>query len=133
MPELAEVEYFRKRWDCGLGKRIIAVKLHREKTIFRGIDVGRFERALRGSILRSSTARGKQMLFRFSNDVWLGLHLGMTGHLSVARPDFAMGKHDHLALYQKNCALVFSDMRLFGRVLFHHGPAPPDWWLKLPP
>ena len=38
MPELAEVEYFRKRWDAGLGKRIVAVQLHGEKRIFRETD-----------------------------------------------------------------------------------------------
>ncbi len=34
MPELAEVEYFRKRWDAGIGEKIVAVHLHGEKRIF---------------------------------------------------------------------------------------------------
>src|SRR5437867_2947269 len=133
MPELAEVEYFRKQWNCGLGKRVITIRVHPEKRIFRGIVLHRFRQTLEGSILLSSAARGKQMLFRFSNHVWLGLHLGMTGRLSTARGDSVPGKHDHLVLYQKSQALVFTDTRLFGRILFHEGIAPPDWWLKLPP
>jgi formamidopyrimidine-DNA glycosylase len=133
MPELAEVEYFRKQWDCRLGDKIISVELHRKKRIFRGIDVRRLVRLLKGSRLLSSHARGKQMLFRFEGDVWLGLHLGMTGKLSVAEARFEPGKHDHLVLRQKNHALVFNDMRVFGRILFHVGAAPPGWWSNLPP
>ena len=34
MPELAEVEYFRRRWDDGLGQRVLGVKLHLENRVF---------------------------------------------------------------------------------------------------
>jgi formamidopyrimidine-DNA glycosylase len=128
MPELAEVEYFRKRWDAGLGVRIVAVQLHGEKRIFRGADVRAIERHLvRQSLLRSR-ARGKQMLFEFSGDNWLGIHLGMSGKLRIEDPKFQSAKHDHVVLRQRNCALVFSDARQFGRVRFHHGKETPPWW-----
>ena len=35
MPELAEVEYFRKRWDPGLRQRVLAVEPHEAKRVFR--------------------------------------------------------------------------------------------------
>jgi formamidopyrimidine-DNA glycosylase len=133
MPELAEVEYFRKQWDCGLGQKIISVKLHRKKRIFRGVDVRRLVRLLVGSRLLSSQARGKQMLFRFENDLWVALHLGMTGKLGVAEPLFEPDKHDHFVLRQQKHALVFNDTRVFGRILFHTGATPPAWWANLPP
>lgn len=128
MPELAEVEYFRKRWDAGLGERIVAVDLHGEKRIFRGTDVKGLQRRLVRQKLLVSTARGKQMFFVFSGDNWLGLHLGMTGKLRIESRDFAPEKHDHLVLIQARRSLVFRDARQFGRVRFHHGPAEPDWW-----
>ena len=54
MPELAEVEYFRKRWDAGLGKRIVAVQLHGEKRIFRETEARAIEHQLvRQKLLRS--------------------------------------------------------------------------------
>ena len=28
MPELAEVEWYRKQWDAGLGNKIVDVRLH---------------------------------------------------------------------------------------------------------
>jgi formamidopyrimidine-DNA glycosylase len=133
MPELAEVEYYRKQWDCGLRRKIERVALHPEKRLFRGTDMARLDSLLRGAMLLDSEARAKQMLFRFSHGLWLGVHLGMTGRLSVEPPDFAPGKHDHLVLFQRKHALVFNDPRQFGRVLFHEGKEPPPWWTKLPP
>jgi formamidopyrimidine-DNA glycosylase len=83
--------------------------------------------------LQSSETQGKQIMFRFSKNAWLGVHLGMTGKLRVERPHFAPGKHDHMVLVQKRQALVFTDPRMFGRVRFHRGKIPPTWWSALPP
>jgi formamidopyrimidine-DNA glycosylase len=132
MPELAEVEYFRKRWDAGLGKRILAVKVHAAKRIFFGTNVRALTSTLTGARLISSQAHGKWMAFRFSKQAWLGLHLGMTGELHSEGPEFRPARHDHLVLYQKERALVFTDPRLFGRVRFYRGAGVPDWWSRLP-
>jgi formamidopyrimidine-DNA glycosylase len=138
MPELAEVEYFRKVWNPGLGQPINEVLVHPKARIFRGIDTDKLVRTLRGAKLERSQARGKQLLFvaRKGNSktrVWLGLHLGMTGKLRLEKPDFAPAKHDHLVLFQTRHALVFEDPRLFGRVLFAESVNDPEWWAKLPP
>jgi formamidopyrimidine-DNA glycosylase len=127
MPELAEVEYFRRRWNPGIGHRVIKIALHARKRVFRGTDTQAL-RELTGERLLISEARGKRMLFQFSNENWLGLHLGMTGRMQTASSDFRPQKHDHLVLYQAERALVFTDARQFGRVQFHHGRNPPAWW-----
>ena len=132
MPELAEVDYFRKQWDAGIGERITRVHLHPEKRVFRGTDSAAIEN-LKGKTLTGSEASGKQMLFRFSNDYWLGLHLGMTGKLSSAPADYQPGKHDHLVLFGKKGALIFNDARQYGRVLIHHGKNVPAWWASIGP
>ncbi|MBA3960931.1 MAG: Fpg/Nei family DNA glycosylase [Chthoniobacterales bacterium] len=128
MPELAEVEYFRKRWDAGMGDVITGVQLHGEKRIFRGSDVAQLKKLLVRHKLLRSEARGKQMLFVFAGDNWLGLHLGMSGKLRLEPAGFRAEKHDHLVLAQKKRALVFRDARQFGRVRFQHGAEPPEWW-----
>ena len=138
MPELAEVDYFRKQWNPGLKHRIDKVAIHDKKRIFRGIDAKQFIRAFTGATLERSQARGKQMLFvakkRGSKEhAWLGLHLGMTGELRLEKPGFSPARHDHLVFYQAKHALVFQDARLFGRVLFAEGKEEPEWWAKLPP
>jgi formamidopyrimidine-DNA glycosylase len=128
MPELAEVEYYRKCWDCGLGHPIVRVALHAEKRLFRRASPAQLRRALPGEVLRESQAAGKQLLFRFTNGRWLGLHLGMTGKLLAEPATFDPGKHDHLVLYQSDRALVFRDPRTFGQVRFHLGSDAPPWW-----
>jgi formamidopyrimidine-DNA glycosylase len=138
MPELAEVDYFRKQWNPGLGQRIEAVRLHPKARIFRGTDIKLLEKSLAGAKLERSEARGKQMLFvarpaKGKARAWLGLHLGMTGKLRIEAADFAPAKHDHLVLRQKKQALVFQDARLFGRVLFGAGEQAPAWWTKQAP
>lgn len=137
MPELAEVEYYRKQWDAGLGARVTRVSLHAGKRVLRDIDPAAFESAIGGKKLLGSEARAKQMIFRFGSTTkptaWLGIHLGMTGELRVEPGKFEPGKHDHLVLFQKGRALVFTDPRMFGRVRFHAGPEAPTWWTSLPP
>ena len=133
MPELAEVEYYRRVWDAGLRQPIARVALHAGKRLFRGEDTARLAELIAGSRLAGSEARAKQMLFRFSGGAWLGVHLGMTGELRVEAADFTPGKHDHLVLFQRRQTLVFRDPRMFGRVRFHEGKRAPEWWTALPP
>lgn len=128
MPELAEVEWYRKQWDSGRHHRITRVELHAQNRVFRGTNTRALREHLIGSKLESSARRGKRMLFRFTDNSWLGLHLGMTGKIRVENAYFAPGKHDHLVLYQRERALVFTDPRQFGRVRFHQDPIEPDWW-----
>lgn len=134
MPELAEVEFFRKRWhQAAVGQRILAVRLHPSAKIFRGTDPAAITSALTGAKLLGSEAAAKQMVFRFSGDRWLGVHLGMSGELTVHPMPNAPTKHDHLILETKKIALVFNDPRMFGRVQFHQGATPPAWWSKIAP
>ena len=128
MPELAEVEWYRKQWDPGLGGRVAGVELHARKRVFRDTNTRRLRQCLVGQKFMQSVALGKRMLFRFSDENWLGVHLGMTGSLRVEPARFAPGKHDHLVLRQSARTLVFRDSRQFGRVRFHHGSNQPDWW-----
>lgn len=133
MPELAEVEWYRKEWDPGLGDKVAGVELHGRKRVFLETDTRQLRQYLAGQTFVQSLARGKRMLFRFSGDSWLGIHLGMTGSLRTEPARFAPTKHDHLVLRQSARALVFRDARQFGRVRFHHGTDEPGWWRSVVP
>jgi formamidopyrimidine-DNA glycosylase len=134
MPEFAEAEFFRKRWhQAVVGRRIKAVRLHPATKIFRGTNSAALRRALTGARYLMSETQAKQMLFRFSGDAWVGLHLGMSGELHVEPAGYVAQKHDHLILATAHHALVFTDPRMFGRVLFHHGANPPAWWTRIAP
>lgn len=133
MPELAEVEFFRKRWSAGHGARVLAVHLHAGKQVFRATSIAQLKRRLTGATLLGSETAAKQMLFRFSGGGWLGIHLGMSGELRVEAPGYAPARHDHFILVQKGRQLVFNDPRMFGGVLFATGPKPPPWWSRIAP
>jgi len=133
MPELAEVEYIRKRWNPGLKQKVNQVFLHPHAAVFRGCDIDALQDHLTSATLLSSAAAAKQMLFKFSGEGWLGIHLGMTGELSVQPANFEPRKHDHLVLKQREHALVFSDHRMFGRIQFNVGPTAPSWWASIAP
>jgi formamidopyrimidine-DNA glycosylase len=133
MPELAEVEYFRKRWNPGLHRRIERVVVRKNSRLFRGLDPAVVEQSLTGAKLLSSEAKAKQMLFRFSGDAWLGIHLGMTGETRALSADYKPAKHDHLVLFTQDHALAFSDPRMFGRVQFSIGKKAPAWWTSIAP
>jgi formamidopyrimidine-DNA glycosylase len=131
MPELAEVEYYRRQWDAGLGKRVARVGMHPTTRVFRGVDTQRLVLGLKGARFSGSWARGKQMLFRFGKEAWVGLHLGMTGTLRAEALPFTPEKHDHFVVFLPKVALVFRDARQFGRVRFDEG-GEPEWWRKIP-
>ena len=139
MPELAEVEYIRRRWNPGIGQVVSGVRLHPRSRVLRGVDTALLGKRLAGARLDSSAAAAKQMLFRFTAkdgaQLWLGLHLGMTGELLVRPAGLPDAKPDHLILDQLAAkqSLVFSDFRMFGRVLFHEGENAPDWWTHIAP
>src|SRR4051812_14672483 len=132
MPELAEVEFYRRQWDVGIGQAITRVHINAKKRVLRGVDGKALIAAITGAKFAGSEGHGKKMLFRFSGDVCLGAHLGMTGKLVAEGADFDPGKHDHLVLYQRERALVFNDPRQFGRIQFHKGKDAPTWWSDLP-
>jgi formamidopyrimidine-DNA glycosylase len=132
MPELAEVVSFCRRWDPGLGDPILRVHCNPRARVFRGVETDALRAALPRQRLVTSATHGKQMIFRFSRAA-LGVHLGMTGELRVEPADYAPAKHDHLVLGQKRRALVFTDPRAFGQILFHPDASDPPWWAGRPP
>ena len=135
MPELAEVEHSRRQWDAGLDHDVLEVTIARPSIrVFRGTDTEGLRQQIAGKRFIGSEAKGKQMLFQFSEGLWLGVHLGMSGELRREdHPDYAPRKHDHLILKQADRALVFEDQRHFGRVRLHRGEEPPAWWTNLAP
>jgi formamidopyrimidine-DNA glycosylase len=133
MPELAEVEFFRRRWSAGQGAKVLAVKLHEKARVFRQCDTALLARKLTGARLVDSETKAKQMLFHFRPRGWLGIHLGMSGELRVEPADYVAKKHDHLILVQKERQLVFNDPRMFGAVLFSDEKDAPKWWTRIAP
>ncbi len=147
MPELAEVYWFSRRWLPAVGRTVVAVSAPPSRAI-RHEGAGEIVAALAGRTLLACASRGKQAAFRFSDGVWLGIHLGMTGRLllasartevfrfygdgETARPTDP--KHDRLSLHAAGGdALIYNDPRMFGGVRLHRGESEPDWWAAAGP
>jgi len=134
MPELAEVEFFRSRWNPALGKRIASAEIHPRARCCRGISTTTLQRAVSGRRLLRSQAAAKQMAFIFEGGVWIGVHLGMTGQLLTLPRGTPAAKHDHLVLrLARGPDLVFRDPRMFGRIQLWQGKGEPPWWSSIPP
>jgi formamidopyrimidine-DNA glycosylase len=134
MPELGEVEFYRRTWDGALrGQTIRAVETSGKRP-FQGEAAAL--QALVGARLLRSESGAKQMLFQFRKAakgpiLWLGIHLGMSGELVVEPADFRASRHDHLILRTRAKSAVYNDPRMFGRVEFNTGAEPPSWWARL--
>tara|TARA_R100000027_G_scaffold67619_1_gene67218 strand:- start:4631 stop:5434 length:804 start_codon:yes stop_codon:yes gene_type:complete len=134
MPELAEVEFYKRQWEPALGQGVREVMIHHENRVFRDTDTRDLADQLPGREFRGARAHGKQMLFTFENDGWLGVHLGMAGKLFRHKPEaFVRHKHDHLVIVLESDVLVFRDTRYFGKILWHRRNGEPDWWTQSGP
>ena len=126
MPELAEVEYYRKQWLPAYGQTVTGIYLNAGKRVFRGVDTNALQRDLVGQLFTGSEAHGKQICFRFGPNIWLGVHLGMTGKTTILSRLESPRKHDHLVLrLGDERQLVFSDPRMFGRILYAYAKREP--------
>ncbi|MGA2053097.1 MAG: DNA-formamidopyrimidine glycosylase family protein [Opitutales bacterium] len=157
MPELAEVEFYRRRWwETGAGQRVREAQAEARSRVFRklaeefrgGAPV--LAKTLKGARLSASAAHGKQMWFVFTPEktargkgagarsheaIWVGIHLGMSGELRVEPTDYRVVRHDALVLRMERHALVFNDPRQFGRVRAWTGAKgeKPPWLRELAP
>jgi formamidopyrimidine-DNA glycosylase len=134
MPELAEVEYYRKQWSSAVGDPVRRVSVNSRSRVFEGTDTRALAEGLVGQALAQCLRHGKQMCFVFGEVHWLGVHLGMTGKIGITATDAPRLKHDHLVVsLESGRSLVFSDPRTFGRIRYECERESPFWWVDLPP
>ncbi len=133
MPELAEVEHYRRQWLPALSDTVKSAYLRQHARVFRDTEPGQVAEAVKGRPFREAHAHGKQLLFRFGGDTWLHVRLGMAGKLERGDPAMVPAKHDHLVLFTPNHALAFNDYRMFGAVNLLRSAELPAFWRALPP
>lgn len=114
MPELPEVETYRRYFaKHALQQRIARVDV-RDERILGEIRAATFVKKLRGREFSDTRRHGKH-LFADAGAAWLHLHFGMTGDLAYYRerekePRFAKIVFE----FENGASLAFEDMRLFG-------------------
>ncbi len=141
MPELPEVETFRRRFLHGIadspilvGEQISGATVLWEKTLATpALEI--FREQIQGQIITDIGRRAKYLLVHLSTDVLI-VHLRMSGDLVVEPEAAPIAKHHRVLLhFESGIRLAFNDTRKFGRVwlvddvrpwLSHLGPEPLD-------
>lgn len=119
MPELPEVETVRQvARSLVLGHTIERVHVSEAfPAVLEGDDGIAPAGTLVGRRIVEIHRRGKYLLFELDGDVWMIVHLRMTGRLLVADRDAPAVRFEHLALELDNGQDIrFGDQRKFGRV-----------------
>ncbi|MDT0306608.1 DNA-formamidopyrimidine glycosylase family protein [Streptomyces sp. DSM 44917] len=134
MPELPDVEDFRRTLDsCARGRRVEHVEVA-DSGVLRGLTPQRMRRALTGRTVAGSERRGKWLLARTDGPTLL-LHFGMTGRLACLGPEDRAARHDRVTLaLDDGRRLAYRDQRKLrglwlafreedvGRVIGDQGP-----------
>jgi formamidopyrimidine-DNA glycosylase len=117
MPELPEVETFKRYLDStSLHRRIIEVDV-RDAYVLKGVSARELARRMKGRRFESSHRHGKHLFVRAGDELWLRLHFGMTGSLEYLNHDEVAPKTARVIFrFANNCRLAFDDQRKFGEV-----------------
>ena len=117
MPELPEVETFKRYFDTSsLHQRIGRVDV-RDAYILKSISARELARRLKGRQFKSSRRHGKHLFVRADDDLWLRLHFGMTGSLHYFKREEQASKYARvLFVFANNHRLAFEDQRKFGEI-----------------
>lgn len=123
MPELPEVEIYRRYFEHhALGQTIARVDV-RDERILGAIRKTALERRLHGRAFLAVHRHGKHLIADAGDSLWLHLHFGMTGDLAyytdrADEPRFARVVFE----FENGSRLAYDDMRLFGVVGLTSGP-----------
>jgi formamidopyrimidine-DNA glycosylase len=123
MPELPEVEMARRYLEkTSLWQAIKGADI-RDARILRGVDATRAKDALAGREFSATYRHGKRLFLGLGKDLWLALHLGMSGDFAYFRPKEDEPRHTRLLIsFENGNRLAFIDPRLFGEVSLTQDP-----------
>lgn len=119
MPELPEVETVRRMIEpLVLERSIIDIRTNPAfSAVLEGPDGIDPRTSIIGRSVQAVRRRGKYLLFQLDNNLWVVVHLRMTGRLLVVDHDAPPIRFEHFAMTLDNGMDVrFGDQRKFGRV-----------------
>lgn len=114
MPELPEVECVRRSLEPLTGLKVVEARFFRCEIVTR-LGGASLEQHLNGETVSCVCRRGKSLAIRTMRGPVVGVHLGMTGRLSLVDLETPMEPHTHAAWRLSNGREVrFVDPRRFG-------------------
>src|SRR5215813_10382125 len=117
MPELPDVETFKRYLDAtSLHQSIKAVDV-RSAYVLKGVSAKELARQLKGRSFESSCRHGEHLFVRTDRDFWLRLHFGMTGSLKYLKGQRQAPTDTRvLVFFANHSRLAFRDQRKFGEI-----------------
>jgi formamidopyrimidine-DNA glycosylase len=117
MPELPDVEVFKRYLEVtALHKTITEVHV-RDAGILKGISPLKLSRTLKLRQLKATRRHGKHLLVKLDKGPWLTLHFGMTGYLKYFKDMDKDPEHDRLLLsFDNGFHLAYVCQRKLGAV-----------------
>ena len=117
MPELPDVEVFKRYLDStALHKTIIAVEV-KSAAILEGVTAGMLQKTLQSRQFQSTHRHGKHLLVALEQEPWLTLHFGMTGYLKYFKQMEKDPEHDRLLVsFDNGFHLAYVCQRKLGAV-----------------
>jgi formamidopyrimidine-DNA glycosylase len=123
MPELPDVEGFRRHLEAGALHRTIQAVAVRSATILRGLSGAALARALRGRRMTRTRRHGKQLFIALDDGRWLSMHFGMTGSLRCFEGEEDDPPYDRLRLdLDDGHHLAYVSRRMLGGVAIETDP-----------
>ena len=117
MPELPEVETFKRYLDStSLRRRITNVEV-RDAYVLKRVSARKLARRLKGRRFENSHRHGKHLFVRAADELWLRLHFGMTGSFEYLEYDEVAPRTARVIFrFADDCCLAFDDQRKFGEI-----------------
>ncbi|MFQ6036317.1 MAG: Fpg/Nei family DNA glycosylase [Sedimentisphaerales bacterium] len=115
MPELPDVQTYKRYVDATSLHQQIQTVTVRNRRILRGISANKLKSKLQKRCFQSTTRHGKYLFVKTDNNRWLTLHFGMTGFLKYFKNDKKSGPHDRLIIaFENGYNLAYVCQRLLG-------------------
>lgn len=116
MPELPEVEGYRRYFERHALDRVVTALEVLDRRIVSGVAPSALARAMRGGRFTRTRRHGKHLFAHNTNGKWLYLHFGMTGDLVFGDRQSLESRFPRVIVgFDSEHALAFDDPRLFGR------------------
>ncbi|MDH3707946.1 MAG: formamidopyrimidine-DNA glycosylase [Acidimicrobiia bacterium] len=141
MPEILEVETYRRAAERALGRRVAAVRADDDWYLKGGLEASELHSALGGARFVAARRRGKLLLLDVDAGAVLGLRFGMTGRLlvddgaAIDRLEYSSDRDDPAwdrfgLTFDDGGSMVLRDPRRLGGVELDpdEGALGPDAW-----
>jgi formamidopyrimidine-DNA glycosylase len=117
MPELPDVELFKRYLDANALHRAIAEVTVLDTRILHAISAGDFHSTLTGACLVDTRRHGKHLLARLGDGEWLAFHFGMTGGLQCFDAAKRAPRYSRVVFtFADGGRLAYTSMRMLGKV-----------------